>query len=115
MAKPRLAVRVRISWGDYPLHDVVLDPPRSFTLGEGHDYALPEEALGADSLEWIRVQGDRIFVRAATGVELGECWHPLHCDERLARRLGAFVVDVTVERHVGSPLSRFSARFRTAG
>jgi hypothetical protein len=103
MTRPRIALRVRISWGDYPLHDVVLDPPRGFTLGEGRDFELPREALGADELEWIRVDGDRVLVSAATGVDLNLGWQPLALGERLARRVGAFVIDVSVEKSAPRP------------
>jgi hypothetical protein len=101
-------VRVRISWGDYPLHEEVLDPPRSYVLGEGRDYDLPLEALGSAELEWIRVEGDRVLVRATRGEDLSEIWQPLFSGERLARRVGAFTLDVTVEAPEKKPALRFA-------
>jgi hypothetical protein len=105
---PTLVVRVRISWGDYPLHEEVLDPPRSYVLGEGRDYELPREALGSPELEWIRVDKDRVLVRATKGEDLSEIWQPLCRGEGLARRVGAFTIDVTVEAQLPKPARRFA-------
>lgn len=103
-----LVVRVQIAWGDYPLHEEVLDPPRNYVLGEGCDYDLPVEALGASQLEWIRVEKDRVLVRATRGEDLAEIWQPLGAGERLARRVGAFTIDVTVEEQLPRPVAPFA-------
>jgi hypothetical protein len=98
MSSP-LVVRVRVWWGDYPLHEELLDPPRPWTLGEGRDFELPAEAVGASELEWIRVDRGRVLVRA-TAENLSDIWQPLIAGERLARRMGAFTIDVTVEEPI---------------
>ncbi len=102
-----LSVRVRILWGDYPVHDVVLDPPRAFFLGENGDAALPQEILGHDRLEVVRVEGQRVFALGADGLcELAK-------GQTLVLCIGAFAVEVTLGEHVASPIFRFPARLRS--
>jgi Ca-activated chloride channel family protein len=80
------AVRVRIGWGEYPLHDVLLYPPRRFTVGEGHtDLVLPASVVGPSVLEVVEGNG-----RVALG-------QPLERGGAVERRLGAFLVTVSAE------------------
>ena len=121
------ALRVRVLWGASPICDVVLQPPRGFSLGEAGDFLLPESALGGRSLPWIRVRDGRIRVAVRSAHALGMegltpdpddatlAWLELLRGQSFSQSLGAFTLEVNAEEPVRSPVRRFHVGTRGLG
>lgn len=106
------ALRVRILWGDYPLHDRVVMPPAGVSLGIGPEaLSLPRpDWLGAAPVELVRVVAGRVFVRSELTREGSPAFLELARGERLTLAFGAFSIEVGAEDAVRAPVRRFHVR-----
>lgn len=64
------ALMVTVRWGDDVLDVRQLAPPRSFALGEGGDFVVPEELLGAARAPLVAQRGAASWVVVPPGASL---------------------------------------------
>jgi hypothetical protein len=119
-----LAVHVTLCWGDVALRAFTLSGRRrSFVLGAGGDWELPERALGATRFQLLEVcqreailtvpPGAEVFVAGATGRPFrSEPIHRLVAGARARVDFGGFGVDVEV---TSAREGAMSLRLPTAG
>ena len=55
------SVEVTVKWGTQVMCIKHLSAGQGFSLGEGGDFVMPEEALGASKVDIVRAQGDMFF------------------------------------------------------
>jgi len=100
-----LSVHLLLRWGDLALRAARLSPPRRFVLGEGGDWELPAEALGAVERELLGVEDGQVVL--SLGME-DACI--LREGSRKRLELGAFCIEVDVTCDEPSPGIRSRVR-----
>jgi Ca-activated chloride channel family protein len=85
-------------------------PPESLWLGDGvGGVSLPTGAVGATELELVRVEDERILVRAEVSGE-PVVFRAIELGERHVLVAGEFTIEVSAEEAVVTPVRRFHAR-----
>ncbi len=103
------ALRVRVGWLGYPLHDRVSMPPRALWLGDD-GLVLAPGAVPGDRLELVRFDGERVLVR--TGAGESAPFDEISLSDTRSFAVGAFTIEVSAEGAVGAPVRRFHGRPR---
>ena len=86
------SVVLRVTWGDSTLKVLELDPPRSFTVGEGGDYLLPVEKVELLSVDGgcVSLLGERLELDVEKSVEVGGVTFHATLGERCERIRGGW-------------------------
>ena len=86
------SVVLRVTWGDSTLKVLELDPPRSFTVGEGGDYPLPVEKVELLSVDGgcVSLLGERLELDVEKSVEVGGVTFHATLGERCERIRGGW-------------------------
>lgn len=83
------AVEITVRWGAQVMAVTHLSPGKGYTLGEGGDFVLPEEVLGASRVSLVVARGADFWVNVP-----GRGERRIGPSERLSLAFGAFTVDL---------------------
>ena len=87
------AVEVTVRWGAQIMAVAHLSPGQGYTLGEGGDFVLPEEAIGGARFLLVVSRAGAFYVNVP-----GEGERLVTSNEKIAVALGAFQIDVAAVR-----------------